>query len=487
MTPRRPDGPAIFSGRIERALIRNKLEQKWSVLQHKAFEAVNRVRDRHIRLAVTGLSRSGKTAFITALVNQLEHAAIDGRLPLWDAQRQGRILGARRVPQLNAHIPTFAYERGLDSLFGEPPAWPEPTRGVAEVRLEIRYRTRHPLRKHLGEISTLYVDLVDYPGEWLLDLPLLELSYEQWSEQVANQLRRPELQALASSWLEPRWQAEQAFEERPACELAARYTAYLHACKRELGLHFIQPGRFVLPGEYAGAPLLQFVPWVWDKPASEPADGSLYATFKQRFEQYKQHLVQGFYEQHFAGFDRQIVLVDCLQPLNAGAASFGDMQQAIARIMESFAYGKSNWWRRLFAPRIDKLLFVASKADHVTPEQHAPLVSLLQHLVSSGRGQARFEGIETECLALAAIKATEVGKGLANGREFPAIRGTSLAGEPLLLFPGEVPSHIPPAQWWHNQGFDFQAFRPLPMSPHQALPHIRLDAALEFLLGDHLE
>ena len=53
--------------------------------------------------------------------------------------------------------------------------------------------------------------------------------------------------------------------------------------------------------------------------------------------------------------------------------------------------------------------------------------------------------------------------------------------------PGEVPSQIPPAQWWPLQGFDFQAFRPLPMSAHQALPHIRLDAALEFLLGDHLE
>ncbi|WP_139379682.1 YcjX family protein, partial [Zoogloea sp. LCSB751] len=42
-------------------------------------------------------------------------------------------------------------------------------------------------------------------------------------------------------------------------------------------------------------------------------------------------------------------------------------------------------------------------------------------------------------------------------------------------------------QWWSTQSFDFQAFRPLPMSTHQALPHIRLDAALEFLLGDHLE
>ena len=467
------------------------LERKLSALQHKAEDAVNRVRDRHLRLAVTGLSRSGKTAFITALVHQLEHAAIDGRLPLWDAARQGRLLGARRVPQQNLHIPTFAYERGLGSLFAEPPAWPEATRGVAEVRLELRYRTRHPLRRHLGEVSTLYLDLVDYPGEWLLDLPLLEQSYEQWSEQVREQLKRPALHALATPWQlteqgEP-WQPDRAFDEGEVARLAERYTAYLHACKRELGLHLIQPGRFVLPGEYQGAPMLQFVPWVWGPPTGTLGDNSLYLTLKRRFEQYKQHLVQGFYEQHFAGFDRQIVLVDCLQPLNAGAESFDDMQQSIARIMESFAYGKSSWWRRLFAPRIDKLLFVASKADHVTPDQHAPLVSLLQHLVQSGRGQARFEGIATECLALASIKATDAGKGMAGGREFPAIKGTSLAGEPLLIFPGEVPAQIPSAAWWQGQQFDFQAFRPLPMSPHQAMPHIRLDAALEFLLGDKLE
>lgn len=156
------------------------------------------------------------------------------------------------------------------------------------------------------------------------------------------------------------------------------------------------------------------------------------------------------------------MLVDCLAPLNAGAASFGDMQQAIARIMESFAYGKSNWWRRLFAPRIDKLLFVASKADHVTPEQHGPLVSLLQHLVSRGRGQARFEGIETECLALAAIKATEVGKGVADGREFPAIRGTTLSGEPLLLFPGEVPAQSRLRSGGKLKGLIFRPFARCP-------------------------
>jgi predicted YcjX-like family ATPase len=191
--------------------------------------------------------------------------------------------------------------------------------------------------------------------------------------------------------LTPLWQADQAFEERAASELAARYTDYLHACKQALGLHLIQPGVSCCRRVCRCAAAAIRALGVGDAHAL-PRRRHLYATFKQRFEQYKQHLVQGFYEQHFAGFDRQIVLVDCLAPLNAGAASFGDMQQAIARIMESFAYGKSNWWRRLFSPRIDKLLFVASKADHVTPEQHGPLVSLLQHLVSRGRGQARFEG-----------------------------------------------------------------------------------------------
>ncbi len=48
-------------------------------LKNELNALVNRGVDRHLRLAVTGLSRSGKTAFITAMVNGLpiftpEHA-----------------------------------------------------------------------------------------------------------------------------------------------------------------------------------------------------------------------------------------------------------------------------------------------------------------------------------------------------------------------------------------------------------------------------
>ncbi|HTV68755.1 MAG TPA: YcjX family protein, partial [Rhizobiaceae bacterium] len=41
-----------------------------------------------IRLGVTGLSRAGKTVFISAFVHNLVHG---GRLPLFEAQKSGRI------------------------------------------------------------------------------------------------------------------------------------------------------------------------------------------------------------------------------------------------------------------------------------------------------------------------------------------------------------------------------------------------------------
>jgi predicted YcjX-like family ATPase len=55
---------------------------------------VNRGVDRHLRLAVTGLSRSGKTAFITALVNQLLNIHTGARLPLLSARAKSDCLAS---------------------------------------------------------------------------------------------------------------------------------------------------------------------------------------------------------------------------------------------------------------------------------------------------------------------------------------------------------------------------------------------------------
>lgn len=85
-------------------------------LKNELNALVNRGVDRHLRLAVTGLSRSGKTAFITAMVNQLLNIHAGARLPLLSAVREERLLGVKRIPQRDFGIPRFTYDEGLAQM-----------------------------------------------------------------------------------------------------------------------------------------------------------------------------------------------------------------------------------------------------------------------------------------------------------------------------------------------------------------------------------
>lgn len=453
-------------------------------ITHELAGLVNRSVDRHLRLAVTGLSRSGKTAFITSLVNQLLNIHSGSRLPMFSVVRDGRLLGVKRVPQANFGIPRFNYDAGLAQLYGIPPAWPTPTQGVSEICLALRYRPQQSLLRHFRDTATLYLEIVDYPGEWLLDLPMFEQDYLTWSRQMTGMVF-----GVRTEWA-ARWRSlshdldpfAPADETRLAA-IAAAWTDYLTICKQR-GQHFIQPGRFVLPGALAGAPALQFFPW----PGAEQYDEARLAQARQetnlgmlraRYDYYCNHVVKGFYRDHFVKFDRQIVLVDCLAPLNSGPQAFNDMRLALTQLMHSFHYGQRTLLRRLFSPVIDKLLFAATKVDHVTLDQRANLIALLQQLVQDAWQNAAFEGISIDCLGLASVQATESGEIESNGHKVPALRGNRLEdGVPLTLYPGEVPSRLPGADFWLNQGFHFEQFQPPRMVTDRALPQIRLDSAL---------
>ena len=136
---------------------------------------------------------------------------------------------------------------------------------------------------------------------------------------------------------------------------------------------------------------------------------------------------------------------------------------------------------------IDKLLFAATKADHITADQHGNMVSLLQQLVQDAWQNAAFEGISMDCVGLASVQATQSGLVDHRGEKILALRGERLAdGEALTFYPGEVPPRLPGHAFWQQQGFQFEQFRPQPLDIDRPLPHIRMDAALEFLLGDKL-
>src|SRR5947207_12432339 len=143
-----------------------------------------------VRLGVTGLSRAGKTVFITALIHGLTRG---GRFPIFEPYATGRIARARLEPQPDDAVPRFDYENHVRALIEER-RWPNSTVDISELRLVIDYQ------RHNGADRTLTLDIVDYPGEWLLDLPLLNKNYQQWSGESLRLSRQRPRARLAAQW-----------------------------------------------------------------------------------------------------------------------------------------------------------------------------------------------------------------------------------------------------------------------------------------------
>ena len=178
-------------------------------------------------------------------------------------------------------------------------------------------------------------------------------------------------------------------------------------------MSLLPPGRFLMPGDLAGSPALTFAPL--DVPADGTApDGSLWAMMRRRYEAYKDVVVRPFFRDHFARLDRQIVLVDALAAFNAGPEALHDLEAALAGILDCFRIGRSTLLSALFRPRIDRILFAATKADHLHHTSHDRLEAILRRMVAKPPASAEVAGAAIDVVALAAVRATrEAGRSAA--------------------------------------------------------------------------
>ncbi|WP_406736155.1 YcjX family protein [Thioclava sp. GXIMD4215] len=437
-----------------------------------------------IRLGVTGLSRAGKTVFITSLVANLLDR---GKMPALTGQ--SRIRAAFLQPQPDDTLPRFAYESHLADLTGQDPQWPEGTGAVSQLRLSFRVAPSGMLAGMRG-MRTVHLDIVDYPGEWLLDLGLMEKSYRQWADEAFNRLamRGGEAYLALARQTDP----DQRHDEPVADALARSFTQYLQAAKAA-GFSDCSPGRFLLPGEKAGSPALTFAPL----PPAEAPRGSLAREMERRYDAYKREIVRPFFRDHFARIDRQVVLVDVLSAIHAGPAALEDLRQTMADILGAFRPGRASWLTSLIGGhRVERILFAATKADHLHHSQHARLSQIMQALLREAKDRADFAGAKTQALAIAALRATTEAEIPQGDNMLPAVRGRLPDGRNVALYPGELPED--PAQLlsaarrgredWLAGDYSIMNFAPAPLAlrPGDGPPHIRLDRAAEFLLGDRL-
>ncbi|WP_288129507.1 YcjX family protein [Microbulbifer sp.] len=461
------------------------LKRRWRALRREAADkshwAAERLLDKRICIGITGLSGAGKSTLISSLIYQLSHPD-RAQLPGFAPALNGRLLGAELHPALDTGLPLFEYEKCLQALTAHPPRWPESTRDLSALELHVHLQGRRLGRDYH---QTLVLEFRDYPGEWLMDLPLLHMSFTEWCRQQGSLLASSPRAEIAPELLQ-RLQAltpEDTADTRELDGLWQDYRQFLRDCRSVHKLSYLQPGRALLDAEEYGVMPL---PGIGHRTAAElgalPED-CVYRVLEARYRDYVESVVAPFVESHFRHLDRQLVLVDLIGTLYAGEAALDDMRRAFGHIADTFRYGSNGLLRKLWRPRVDRLVFAATKVDQVLAADHDALRQLLGQQLQQSFTGARRRGLPLYCEAIAAVRCSN--ESARDGRRI--LVGHDMNGRYVGFENAEIFAHLPQeeGEWGHYAGgLPPQLRPPVGIGREGYLPHIRMDALLNLLLGD---
>lgn len=438
------------------------------------------MRPRTIRIGVTGLARAGKTVLLTSLASTLLASNALG----------GRIVRARLASAGAEALPRFDHVAHLAALAADPPHWPARTDAVSLLAFDLELRpafaTLPPRQVRL--------ELLDYPGEWLLDLPLLELSHADWSQSVLSRLERPGLIDATRDFLAfaRALPAHASADEALALSGHRLYVATLTRLRDLHGMAMLQPGRFLMPAPGVAPPWMSFFPLMGSGPLAD--------LMRRRYDAYVTATRDALVSPLFGRIDRLVVLADLLGALHTGPDAFADAQAALAAASSGLRW-QGSWLSSIASlaalrlpPRvISRVAYVASKADHVSERQRGNLAALMGALTGQPgqRGDAASgalpSGVRSASFAVASARCTEDFVWTLDGHPVSAVRGRLLGSERLTRsYPGEVPDRPPGPEFWAHPFLELPAFEPARLSRGAAIPNIGLDALLGFLLEDLL-
>ncbi len=445
------------------------------------------VKERRLEIAVTGLRRAGKTAFITSAIQNLRAFAENPEaLPLLNQPGFPKISSAVPFGAYGGRTAIFPFREHLRKMIvGE---WPTPTAAVSRAEVALRYR-----RRILGQASEadLHVGFIDYPGEWLIDIAM-EPDYDAWSARTLADMRKPSRAEFSGEFLEmvsaidPAAPADQGL----VSSLHASYVGYLSRC-RDAGFAYLQPGRYLMsPDDLNAVVTPVFVP-IETSHGVKCGRNSYVIIMREAYAKYLEHCVNAFYGETFAKNGNQIVLVDLLGALNAGEQAYNDTAHALRSVYSAIdaRRRRRSWQNWLMLPLYGQVVFAVTKSDHVPESKRANLICLLEKILCNEEDSATQSGSKVTVVALSSVRCTSDEIVVRDVGEVDVVAGIQVGTDirKQVSF-GTVPSLPPTDIYWKRRRTDFPTFKPPPVydNPDDGIAHIGMDDALRHLLLEEL-
>jgi predicted YcjX-like family ATPase len=450
------------------------------------------------RIGILGPGWSGKTIFLTSLINHL--SCHDPRyFHLGKGRASAEVRKFRKLDQ-DRGWPEFEYEKFRERLVHR--RWPKKTRDSSQ------YVCR--FERSDWTFYDMILKLYDLPGERINDFGMLKKgsdTFADWSDTFMKRLDRDisyadRFEGYLKRLDDPAISEEQILHSYKATlgRLRLAYKPYLTPSTFALNREGEPPPAGRDPEQLASEryvglrPGDEFAPLPREARRKHPLIAGLFA---QRFDRYADHVVAPLVAA-LRSCHGLVILVDILQLLATDTATRDDYQELLRDMLraldpkENLLYAGLRKVSEALLPHqvrpswISRIAFVAPKADLVHPEDRNRLKHLLRTMVE--RDARDLDGIKCDYFNVAAVRATESAPG---GEARRLLMGsTMLDAAGHAIDPGERQKYMVsplPDEWlhhWRPGDFVFPSVYPqIPPRKDCAPDHVGLDEVFNFLCG----
>ncbi len=437
------------------------------------------------RIAITGLSRAGKSAFLTALLWNIEHEMAQKQKDFrsFSALKKYKDMSYEEVTdsdllkllQTRAPLTPFLLDRKIDEF--KSGSFPSKTTNCESICFKLKgsfpqyLSVLNPIRssKHL---------YFDFPGERLEDALINEQeSYAQWADEVHEYLhgeKYPRCRELSKEYRDLLHHTETS----PAAIIAS-YKELLYAFAKEALP--VSPSSFMLSAEGQRTKKSNYQEAICGLSAEDEfvpltdnwKDTELYKKMEQSYQQYKKALVAPVFNLVKTA-DVLIVLLDITDILKGGYQRYRSSLEWLNKIPQickpSFITNPFN-----LGIGIKKVAFVATQSDRVLREDTPHLEQLLQQLTRKATKDLIASGFSHDdvkryyCSACVSTVLVEDGK-----------LAAFFGGEKRAYTPERIPENWPTGIWDSKAPIPYPS--PPPIRGDVPPQSINLDQILKFIM-----